>query len=103
MTLLREGRPPRARRLEVIIVLTMTSLFHPHLIALLCLGLCPSFVRAEVELPKTIDVFMEKHCYRCHGAENQEADLALQDMQRIIEDSADALNLQDILDKLNAG
>ena len=103
MTSLREGRPPRARRLEVIIVLTMNSLFHPHLIALLCLGLCPSFVRAEVELPKTIDVFMEKHCYRCHGAETQEADLALHDMQRIIEDSADALNWQDILDKLNAG
>ena len=46
---------------------------------------------------------MKKHCYRCHGTETQEAELALHDMERVIKDSADALNWQDILDKLNAG
>ena len=46
---------------------------------------------------------MKRHCYRCHGADTQEADLSLHDMARVIGDSADALNWQDILDKLNAG
>jgi hypothetical protein len=46
---------------------------------------------------------MKKHCYRCHGVETQEADLSLHDLTRVVSDSADAINWQDILDKLNAG
>ncbi len=78
-------------------------LFKPRFAVLLCLGLFPSLTHAEVDLPKSIDVFMKKHCYRCHGTETQEAELALHGMERVIKDSADALNWQDILDKLNAG
>ncbi|MEC9149099.1 MAG: DUF1587 domain-containing protein [Planctomycetota bacterium] len=81
----------------------MRLLFKPRFAVLLCLGLFPSLTHAEVDLPKSIDVFMKKHCYRCHGTETQEAELALHDMERVIKDSADALNWQDILDKLNAG
>ncbi|MEC8864682.1 MAG: DUF1587 domain-containing protein [Planctomycetota bacterium] len=81
----------------------MRLLFKPRFAVLLCLGLFPSLTHAEVDLPKSIDVFMKKHCYRCHGTETQEADLALHDMERVIKNSADALNWQDILDKLNAG
>ncbi|MEC9117491.1 MAG: DUF1587 domain-containing protein [Planctomycetota bacterium] len=81
----------------------MRLLFKPRFAVLLCLGLFPSLTHAEVDLPKSIDVFMKKHCYRCHGTETQEAELALHDMERVVKDSADALNWQDILDKLNAG
>ena len=58
---------------------------------------------ADVAIPKSIDPFMEKYCYRCHGERRQKADLSLHDMTRVIRDSADALNWQDILDKLNTG
>ena len=66
-------------------------------------GISPSLASAEVAIPESIGSFMKTHCYRCHGAETQEADLSLRDMTRVIGDSADALNWQDILDKLNAG
>ncbi|MCP4885238.1 MAG: DUF1592 domain-containing protein, partial [Planctomycetaceae bacterium] len=66
-------------------------------------GILPSLASAEVAVPESIGTFLKKHCYRCHGAEAQEADLSLHDMARVIGDSADALNWQDILDKLNAG
>ena len=66
-------------------------------------GILPSLASAEVAIPVSIGSFMKTHCYRCHGAETQEADLSLHDMARVIGDSADALNWQDILDKLNAG
>ena len=46
---------------------------------------------------------MKKHCFRCHGVETQEADLSLHDMTLAIRDSTDAINWQDILDKLNSG
>ena len=52
-----------------------------------------------VAAPKSIGPFLKKHCYRCHGTDTHEADLALHDMTRVIRDSADALNWQDILDK----
>jgi hypothetical protein len=58
---------------------------------------------AEVVVPESFAPFLKKHCYRCHGAEAQEADLSLHDLKRVIRDSADAINWQDILDKLNAG
>jgi hypothetical protein len=63
----------------------------------------PSLASAGIEVPESIRSFMNTHCYRCHGAKTQEADLSLHDMTRAIRDSADALNWQDILDKLNAG
>ena len=66
-------------------------------------GISPSLASAEVTIPESIGSFMKTHCYRCHGAETQEADLSLHDLARVIGDSADALNWQDILDKLNAG
>lgn len=66
-------------------------------------GILPTLASAEVAIPESIGSFMKTHCYRCHGAEAQEADLSLHDMARAIRDSADALNWQDILDKLNAG
>ena len=68
-----------------------------------CLGLFPSLTSAEVAIPESIGTFLKKHCYRCHGVEAQEADLSLHDMRVVIGDSADAINWQDILDKLNAG
>lgn len=54
-------------------------------------------------IPESIGTFLKKHCYQCHGVENQEADLSLQKMTRNIHDTADATNWQDILDKLNTG
>ena len=57
----------------------------------------------EIAVPKEIEPFFQKHCFRCHGNETQEADLNLHSLTRKIKDSADALNWQDILDKLNAG
>ena len=81
----------------------MKSLFKSSFIVVLCIGLFPSLTSAEVAIPESIGSFMKTHCYRCHGAETQEADLSLHDMARVIGDSADALNWQDILDKLNAG
>jgi len=77
--------------------------FRIHSTIIIFLGIFPSLASAQVELPESIGPFLKNHCYRCHGAENQEADLALHDMARIIRDSADAINWQDILDKLNAG
>ena len=58
---------------------------------------------AGIPAPKSIEVFFKQHCYRCHGTKNQQADLSLHDMTRVISNSADALHWQDILDKLNAG
>ena len=66
-------------------------------------GILPTLASAEVAIPESIGLFMNTHCYRCHGVETQEADLSLHDLTRVIGDSADALNWQDILDKLNAG
>ena len=68
-----------------------------------CLALFTSAVGAEVPIPESIGSFMKTHCYRCHGTETQEANLSLYDMARVIGNSADAVNWQDILDKLNAG
>ena len=81
----------------------MKSLFKIYSTVILFSGLFPSVTSAEVAIPESIGPFMKKHCYRCHGEETQEADLSLHDMKRAIGDSADALNWQDILDKLNAG
>ena len=53
-------------------------------------GISPSLASAEVAIPESIGSFMKTHCYRCHGAETQEADLSLHDMTRAIRDSADA-------------
>ena len=66
-------------------------------------GILPALASAEVAIPESISSFMNTHCYRCHGADTQEADLSLHDITRAIRDSADALNWQDILDQLNAG
>ena len=66
-------------------------------------GISPSLASAEVTIPESVGSFMKTYCHRCHGAETQEADLSLHDLARVIGDSADALNWQDILDKLNAG
>jgi hypothetical protein len=81
----------------------MKDLSTTFLAVVVCLGFFTSAVSAEVAIPESIGSFMKTHCYRCHGAETQEADLSLHDMTRVIADSADALNWQDILDKLNAG
>jgi len=54
-------------------------------------------------VPGSIEPFFETHCYDCHDADNAKADLNLKALSRNIGDSADALNWQDILDKLNAG
>ena len=81
----------------------MYFLLKPRLGLLLLFCFIPSLASAGIEVPESIHSFMKNHCYRCHGAEAQEADLSLHDMARVIKDSADALNWQDILDKLNAG
>ncbi|MEO1991682.1 MAG: c-type cytochrome domain-containing protein, partial [Pirellulales bacterium] len=69
------------------------------------LGVCVlrSSARADVVIPESVGVFLKTHCYRCHGPETQEADLSLHDITLTIVDSADAVNWQDILDRLNAG
>jgi len=54
-------------------------------------------------IPESISTFLKRHCYQCHGVETQEADLSLQNMAGTIHDTADAINWQDILDKLNNG
>ncbi len=81
----------------------MKDLSTTFLAVVACQVLFMSTVRAEVALPGSIGTFLKNHCYRCHGAETQEADLSLDDMTREIWDSADALTWQDVLDKLNAG
>lgn len=53
--------------------------------------------------PDSIEPFFETHCYDCHDAVTAKGDLNLEELTRSIADSADALNWQDILDKLNAG
>ena len=83
--------------------LNISSVIKAFSAMVLCFGLFPSWTSADVAIPESIGSFMKTHCYRCHGAETQEADLSLHDMTRVIEDSADALDWQDILDKLNAG
>ena len=81
----------------------MYSLLKPCLGLLLLFCFIPSLASAGIEVPESIHSFMKNHCYRCHGPETQEADLSLHDITLTIVDSADAVNWQDILDRLNAG
>ena len=81
----------------------MYSLLKPRLGLLLLFCFIPSLASAGIEVPESIHSFMKNHCYRCHGPETQEADLSLHDITLTIVDSADAVNWQDILDRLNAG
>ena len=81
----------------------MYSLLKPLLGLLLLFCFIPSLASAGIEVPESIHSFMNTHCYRCHGPETQEADLSLHDITLTIVDSADAVNWQDILDRLNAG
>jgi len=57
----------------------------------------------SVSTPKSVELFFESYCYDCHDADTTKGDLDLEALTRKIADSADALNWQDILDKLNAG
>jgi hypothetical protein len=78
----------------------------PRLGILLSIGLVTSPLLgagAGVSAPESIEPFFKTHCYDCHDADTAKADLNLEKLSRNIVDSADALNWQDILDKLNAG
>lgn len=57
----------------------------------------------RVSTPKSVEPFFKSYCYDCHDADTTKGDLDLEALTRNIVDSADALNWQDILDKLNAG
>ena len=57
----------------------------------------------SVSTPKSVEPFFKSYCYDCHDADTTKGDLDLEALTRNIADSADALNWQDILDKLNAG
>ena len=64
---------------------------------------CPAASAQSVTAPDSIEAFFKSYCYNCHDADSAEADLNLADLERSIMNSADALNWQNILDKLNAG
>lgn len=59
--------------------------------------------KPNAALPGSIEPFFESYCYTCHDAGTAKADLNLEDLTRSIANETDALNWQDILDRLNSG
>ena len=79
----------------------MRSLFHTLLAAGILTGQASG--ADGVPIPKSIETFLETHCYDCHDEATSKADLNLEGLTRSIGNSTDALHWQDILDQLNAG
>jgi hypothetical protein len=80
---------PRAEFIRLRVVLVLVSL------STLTVEATDPQTSQGIATPKSFEPFLREHCYRHHGAETQEADLALHNMTRVITDSADVINWQD--------
>ncbi|MEZ6134304.1 MAG: DUF1587 domain-containing protein [Pirellulaceae bacterium] len=49
------------------------------------------------------DAFLEKHCVRCHGPQNEEGDIRIDRLSRDFKAGADSHHWAEALDKLNSG
>lgn len=80
---------------------------------LACLILAPISARCDDELTTTaretklnrdiLGQFLEKHCVRCHGPEEQNGSARFDTLDYAISDKVEALHYQDVLDVLNGG
>jgi len=52
---------------------------------------------------KLLGQFLQKHCVRCHGAEEQNGSARFDKLDYAISDKVEALHYQDVLDVLNGG
>ncbi len=69
-----------------------------HLMLCVAMGMAVSASAAE-----SFEVFLGKHCVRCHGAEKEEGDIRLDRLSRDFKSGVDTHHWAETLDKLNSG
>lgn len=78
------------------------QLIAPTAITLLLMLFAATPARAQ-DLQKTLTPFFAKHCLRCHGPDEQEGQVRVDQLAWQIDDNDTAQRWQDLLDVLNSG
>lgn len=76
-----------------------------------CVILMPSFAGAVCGAPQSeqtepveqFEVFLEKHCVRCHGPQKEEGDIRIDQLSRDFKSGVDTHHWAESLDKINSG
>lgn len=76
-----------------------------------CVILMPSFAGAvcgaqqseQTEPVEQFEVFLEKHCVRCHGPQKEEGDIRIDQLSRDFKSGVDTHHWAESLDKINSG
>lgn len=67
-------------------------------------SICHGDEPPSIEFPKArLEPFLEQHCLRCHGEDEENGDFRVDTLAWSVETDADAEKWQDVLDVLNAG
>ncbi len=61
------------------------------------------FASESVSAAESFEVFLEKHCVRCHGAQKEEGDIRIDRLSRDFKVGLDSHHWAEALDKINSG
>lgn len=64
---------------------------------------CSFSVSLSVSAAESFEVFLGKHCVRCHGAQKEEGDIRIDQLSRDFKAGVDTHHWAETLDKLNSG
>jgi hypothetical protein len=69
-----------------------------------CFIVCASiFMAVSASAAEPFEVFLEKHCVRCHGPQKEEGDIRIDRLSRDFKAGVDSHHWAEALDKLNSG
>ncbi|MCA8999185.1 MAG: hypothetical protein KDA80_19445, partial [Planctomycetaceae bacterium] len=69
-----------------------------------CFIVCASiFMAVSASAAEPFELFLEKHCVRCHGPQNEEGDIRIDRLSRDFKAGVDTHHWAEALDKLNSG
>jgi hypothetical protein len=69
-----------------------------------CFIVCASiFMAVSASAAEPFEVFLEKHCVRCHGPQKEEGDIRIDRLSRDFKSGLDSHHWAEALDKLNSG